>query len=276
MHGHVTPNPNFYLTLGSDFYRDRPTKSRNGSSGSAKKAGYGAAGSCQTMTSDEGQIQSRLPSSKSHSPRRRKRGSWGYWELRESLGDGLGFGDFVLKHVGGGEGSWKGVKEESKDQDLKRGDDDRNGEEIGDDDDVGSVEGKVEEEEDINEDEHAGSAPTVIFKERWKKKEARLRVTSKLGRAAPARWRLMPIIGEREDRRRMGCGGVAEAGRLGRRLFYSYSYRFACFLSIRHLQRDVCRCHFLFSFLLGVAEGALSLVLSCLMYIYTCILLRHI
>lgn len=147
------------------------------------------------MVSDEGQIQSRMPSSKSHSPRRRKRRSWGYSELRESLGEGR-FGDFVMKHVGGGEGAWRGVKEENKE---KRGDDDRKGEEMAD-DDGGSVEGKVEEDEDTNEDENAGSAPTVIFKERWKKKEARLRVTSKLGRAVPARWRLMPIIGERGNR----------------------------------------------------------------------------
>lgn len=191
-----------FLTPFSDFCRDRHKKSRNGSSGSAKKAGYGAAGSSQTMVSDEGKVQSRMPSSKSHSPRRRKRRSWGYSELRESLGESLGFGDFVMKHVGGGEGAWRGVKEENKEQELKEGDDDRKGEEMAD-DDGGSVEGKVDDDggsvegnEDTNEDEHAGSAPTVIFKERWKKKEARLRVTSKLGRAVPARWRLMPIIGE--------------------------------------------------------------------------------
>lgn len=42
----------------------------------------------------------------------------------------------------------------------------------------------------------------MIFKERWRQKEARLRRASKLGQAFE--WRLMPVIGERQTRDREG------------------------------------------------------------------------
>ena len=53
----------------------------------------------------------------------------------------------------------------------------------------------TETDEDEDEDEDAGSAPTVIFKELWRRKESRFKRASSLGKVAKG-WRLMPVIGE--------------------------------------------------------------------------------
>ncbi|CAN0055344.1 unnamed protein product [Ascophyllum nodosum] len=51
----------------------------------------------------------------------------------------------------------------------------------------------TETDEDEDEDEDAGSAPTVIFKELWRRKESRFKRASSLGKVAKG-WRLMPVI----------------------------------------------------------------------------------
>ena len=45
------------------------------------------------------------------------------------------------------------------------------------------------------DDQDVGSAPTVIFKDLWRRKETRIKGASSLGQVAKE-WRLMPIIGE--------------------------------------------------------------------------------
>ena len=56
---------------------------------------------------------------------------------------------------------------------------------------------RMKNEDDTDEDEKAGLTPTVIFKERWRQKEDRLKRASRLAQTATSGgWRLMPIIGE--------------------------------------------------------------------------------
>lgn len=56
---------------------------------------------------------------------------------------------------------------------------------------------------------HSDGHDQVIFKERWRQKEARLRRASKLGQARE--WRLLPVIGEDKELKpaeRRPIGGV--------------------------------------------------------------------